>query len=108
MARRKGSGAKRITAEGGKATSPVSDLGLKDLAEAHMKSAVDRLAKLVDDEDARVAFEASQLILRLSRPYFPGPVVGPGFGPGFGGRTPWGGWGPGDVWGDPWGGGRAG
>ena len=75
----------------------VSDVGLKDLAEAHVKSAVNRLGKLVENEDPKIAFEASQLILRLARPHSRG-VWGVPFP-----STPWG-----DIWGEFEGGGRAG
>jgi hypothetical protein len=84
-------------------------LGLDDLAEPHLKRAMDRVSKLVDHEDPRIAFEASQLIIRLARPGFPGgvaPVSGFGAGRwgGFGGGigNPW------DIWQDRWGGNRAG
>jgi hypothetical protein len=96
-------------------------IGLDDLAEPHVKSAIDRLGKLVYHEDARIALEASQLILRIARPQFAGGgapaggfvgapgggVVGPGGGMPGGGWGPgggvpmvgWGGWNP---WGNPW------
>jgi hypothetical protein len=86
-----------------KGQASISDIGLKDLAEGHLKRAVDRLGKLVEHQDARIALEASQLIVRLARPRFPGWPGGGGWG------GPWGGgpWGPVDPWGD-WGGVRAG
>ncbi|NOT39085.1 MAG: hypothetical protein HOP13_01175 [Alphaproteobacteria bacterium] len=51
---------------------PTSQIGLKALAEVHVKSAVDRLGKLVTHEDARIALDASLAVLRLARPHSPG------------------------------------
>lgn len=51
-----------------KSPMPISDIGVKDLAEQHLKGAIDRLGKLVEHQDPRIALEASQLIVRLARP----------------------------------------
>ena len=83
----------------------ISEVGLTELAEEHLKGAVDRLGKLVEEEDGRIALEASQLIIRLARPRFPLPGGGwPGGGWPGGGWV----WPPESPWGDPWGGVRAG
>ena len=81
----------------------ASELSVKDLAETHLESAVRRLGKLVEHEDAEVALEAAQSIINMARPKLPG---GSGFGGWPGG---FGGW-PGGFGGWPggWGGGLGG
>jgi hypothetical protein len=108
-----------------KSYKDVSELGLRDLTERHLDDAVSRLAQLARSDDARVALEATQLLIGLARPAAFGGVPG-GFGGGFPGGWPgggfpggWpgggnpGGW-PGvgwpggwpGGWGGPWGDGR--
>jgi hypothetical protein len=76
----------------------VSDIGLKELAEPHVKAAISQLAKLVEHQDPRISLEAAQAILRIARPHSRGvwdiPIsTGPSWG---------------DLWGSLEGGNRAG
>lgn len=103
-----------------------SEVGLTRLAENHLEAAIRRLGELVEHEDARIALEASELVLRLARPHSAGvwsmpsweTPVGwdddweprrpgkwwPGGWPGGG----WPGWPGGGGWPGDFGGGRAG